>query len=219
MPLPRPLPDLSRSGMDDQDDVDGVLPRRTYGPSPPPSRDPHGITDANRAGRRTRVGPCENDRPARAYHRTREAAAYTIPTDRPESDGTYSWDRTTPIVELAAGTFAGLGYGYATPPPPISRRASWLPRSSAPTRGTSRAPGTRWSARSGIEAARQDVADALRIPGPVLIEAVVDPLEPPMPANVTFDQAKHFAESLARGERDRVAIAREAIGERIRELV
>jgi pyruvate dehydrogenase (quinone) len=66
---------------------------------------------------------------------------------------------------------------------------------------------------------RQDVADALRMPGPVLIEAVVDPLEPPMPANVTFEQARHFAESLARGERDRVAIAREAIGERIRELV
>src|SRR3954451_14115275 len=42
------------------------------------------------------------------------AAAYTIPTDRPESDGTLSWDRTTLIVvELAAGRFTGLGYGYA----------------------------------------------------------------------------------------------------------
>jgi pyruvate dehydrogenase (quinone) len=66
---------------------------------------------------------------------------------------------------------------------------------------------------------RQDVADALRLPGPVLIEAIVDPLEPPMPANVTLEQARHFAESLVRGEPDRLAIARQAIGERIRELV
>ena len=47
------------------------------------------------------------------------------------------------------------------------------------------------------------VAEALGRPGPVLIEAVVDPLEAPMPANVTFEQARHFAESLVRGEPDR----------------
>jgi L-alanine-DL-glutamate epimerase-like enolase superfamily enzyme len=42
------------------------------------------------------------------------AAAYTIPTDRPESDGTLSWDRTTMIVvEVTAGASTGLGYGYA----------------------------------------------------------------------------------------------------------
>jgi pyruvate dehydrogenase (quinone)/pyruvate oxidase len=60
---------------------------------------------------------------------------------------------------------------------------------------------------------------ALRTPGPVVVEAVVDPLEPPLPASITPDQATHFAESLLRGEPDRVAIARNALGEKIRELV
>lgn len=40
--------------------------------------------------------------------------AYTIPTDRPESDGTLEWDSTTiVIVEARAGGRAGLGYTYA----------------------------------------------------------------------------------------------------------
>jgi L-alanine-DL-glutamate epimerase-like enolase superfamily enzyme len=43
-----------------------------------------------------------------------EVAAYTIPTDYPESDGTIEWDRTTiVIVELHAGQERGLGYTYA----------------------------------------------------------------------------------------------------------
>lgn len=41
-------------------------------------------------------------------------SAYTIPTDKPESDGTAEWDSTTiVIVELTAGGFSGLGYSYA----------------------------------------------------------------------------------------------------------
>jgi L-alanine-DL-glutamate epimerase-like enolase superfamily enzyme len=41
------------------------------------------------------------------------AAAYTIPTDHPESDGTFAWRSTTLItVELEAGGAAGLGYTY-----------------------------------------------------------------------------------------------------------
>ena len=63
------------------------------------------------------------------------------------------------------------------------------------------------------------IAEALAAPGPVLIEAVVDPLEAPMPPKVTFDQAKKFALSLARGEPDRAAIAVNAVTERVRELV
>ncbi len=63
------------------------------------------------------------------------------------------------------------------------------------------------------------IADALATPGPVLVEAVVDPLEAPMPPKVSLEQAANFALSLARGEPDRGAIARTAIGERIRELV
>jgi L-alanine-DL-glutamate epimerase-like enolase superfamily enzyme len=43
-----------------------------------------------------------------------EVSAYTIPTDFPESDGTYAWDRTTLVlVEAMAGGKRGLGYTYA----------------------------------------------------------------------------------------------------------
>ena len=31
-------------------------------------------------------------------------AAYTVPTDAPESDGTLGWDRTTLVVVEAAGS-------------------------------------------------------------------------------------------------------------------
>jgi L-alanine-DL-glutamate epimerase-like enolase superfamily enzyme len=45
-----------------------------------------------------------------------EVAAYTIPTDRPEADGTLSWDSTTiVVVELSAGGRRGLGWTYAEP--------------------------------------------------------------------------------------------------------
>src|SRR5579863_8343848 len=43
-----------------------------------------------------------------------EAAAYTIPTDAPESDGTKEWDSTTlVVVHVHAGGEVGLGYTYA----------------------------------------------------------------------------------------------------------
>ena len=60
---------------------------------------------------------------------------------------------------------------------------------------------------------------ALRTPGPVVVQAVVDALEAPMPPKVTTEQARKFAESLVRGQPDRADIAKNAIGERIRELV
>ena len=45
--------------------------------------------------------------------RTR-ASAYTVPTDKPESDGTFAWDKTTIVVaEVDAGGQTGLGYTYA----------------------------------------------------------------------------------------------------------
>jgi L-alanine-DL-glutamate epimerase-like enolase superfamily enzyme len=45
-----------------------------------------------------------------------DAAAYTIPTDQPESDGTLSWDSTTLVLVTAhsAGT-TGIGWTYAGP--------------------------------------------------------------------------------------------------------
>ncbi len=42
-----------------------------------------------------------------------EVSSYTIPTDRPEADGTFNWDSTTLIVaEIRAGGKTGLGYTY-----------------------------------------------------------------------------------------------------------
>jgi pyruvate dehydrogenase (quinone)/pyruvate oxidase len=60
---------------------------------------------------------------------------------------------------------------------------------------------------------------ALEQPGPALVEAVVDPLEPPMPPMVTRDQAIKFAESLLKGQPDRVKIAVTAGKEYVRQLV
>ncbi|HEX4203780.1 MAG TPA: enolase C-terminal domain-like protein [Ktedonobacteraceae bacterium] len=41
-------------------------------------------------------------------------SAYTVPTDFPEADGTYAWDKTTMVlVEVHAGGKRGLGYSYA----------------------------------------------------------------------------------------------------------
>lgn len=61
--------------------------------------------------------------------------------------------------------------------------------------------------------------EALATPGPVVVEAVVDPFEPPMPANITVDQALKFAESLARGTPNRKKIALTALSDKVRELV
>src|SRR5512142_776717 len=42
------------------------------------------------------------------------AAAYRIPTDAPESDGTFAWSATTLVtVEVDAGGRTGFGYTYA----------------------------------------------------------------------------------------------------------
>src|SRR5256885_4521457 len=62
--------------------------------------------------------------------------------------------------------------------------------------------------------------EALKVDGPVLIEAVVDPFTAPMPGKVKAEQAAKFAQSLIRGEPNRSKIAWENIVEdRVRELV
>ena len=60
---------------------------------------------------------------------------------------------------------------------------------------------------------------ALATPGPVIIEAVVDPFEPPMPPKVTLEQATKFALSLARGEPNRERIAFTVLADKVRELI
>jgi pyruvate dehydrogenase (quinone) len=64
-----------------------------------------------------------------------------------------------------------------------------------------------------------DRALAANTAGPVLIEAVVDPFEAPMPAKITFEQATKFTESLVRGEPNRKKIIATQIADKVRELV
>jgi pyruvate dehydrogenase (quinone)/pyruvate oxidase len=57
------------------------------------------------------------------------------------------------------------------------------------------------------EEARPALEAMMRAPGPALVEATVDPFEPPMPARVNAKQALRMAQSLARGEPNRGRIA------------
>jgi pyruvate dehydrogenase (quinone)/pyruvate oxidase len=54
---------------------------------------------------------------------------------------------------------------------------------------------------------------------PVLVEAVVDPFTPPMPAKVKASQALKLAEALARGEPNRSKIVLTNAYDTVRELV
>jgi pyruvate dehydrogenase (quinone) len=78
----------------------------------------------------------------------------------------------------------------------------------------------------GIGFSVEDPADCgrtldefLAAPGPAILQAVVDPFEPPMPAKVKAEQALHFAESLARGEPNRKKIALTTLSDQVRELI
>jgi pyruvate dehydrogenase (quinone)/pyruvate oxidase len=55
--------------------------------------------------------------------------------------------------------------------------------------------------------------------GPTLIEAVVDPNEPPMPPKVSLAQTRHLVEALVRGTPDAGKIARNIVRGTVRELV
>ncbi len=61
--------------------------------------------------------------------------------------------------------------------------------------------------------------EALSVDGPALVEAIVDPNEPPMPPRVSMRQAAHFAESLAKGTPDRKKIIADVLEDKIREMV
>ncbi|HEX6349444.1 MAG TPA: thiamine pyrophosphate-dependent enzyme [Candidatus Dormibacteraeota bacterium] len=53
---------------------------------------------------------------------------------------------------------------------------------------------------------REQLEAALAADGPVLVEAVVDPFEPPLPPKVDPLQARHLVQALARGEPNRTRI-------------
>jgi pyruvate dehydrogenase (quinone) len=60
---------------------------------------------------------------------------------------------------------------------------------------------------------------ALAHPGPVIVEAVVDPNEPPLPGNITADQALQFGKALAKGQKDGMKIIKTVLEDRVREVV
>ncbi|MGB8581758.1 MAG: thiamine pyrophosphate-dependent enzyme [Candidatus Sulfotelmatobacter sp.] len=63
------------------------------------------------------------------------------------------------------------------------------------------------------------MAEFLNAPGPAVLQAVVDPFEPPLPAKVKAEQAVHFAESLAKGEPNRKKIALTMVSDKVREVI
>ncbi|MFA5581688.1 MAG: thiamine pyrophosphate-dependent enzyme [Paracoccaceae bacterium] len=65
----------------------------------------------------------------------------------------------------------------------------------------------------------RQLAEAMAAPGAVVIEAVVDPHEPPMPPKATLQQAAHMARALARGTPEGGKIARTIGTDVVRELL
>ena len=61
--------------------------------------------------------------------------------------------------------------------------------------------------------------EALAYDGPAVVEAVVDPNEPPLPGKISTKQAMNFAEALVRGERDRWDIIKTVLEDKVREVV
>ncbi|MFN2493757.1 MAG: thiamine pyrophosphate-dependent enzyme [Pyrinomonadaceae bacterium] len=61
--------------------------------------------------------------------------------------------------------------------------------------------------------------EALRYDGPAVVQAVVDPNEPPLPGNITMKHALKFAEALLRGEKDRWKIIKTVVEDKIREVI
>jgi pyruvate dehydrogenase (quinone)/pyruvate oxidase len=63
------------------------------------------------------------------------------------------------------------------------------------------------------------IEEALAVPGPAVVQGIVDPFEPPLPGKITLDQATKFAQSLLRGEPNREKIAWTVLADRVREMV
>ena len=75
-----------------------------------------------------------------------------------------------------------------------------------------------WTVEDPAEC-RPVLEQAFATKGPALIEAVVDPHEPPMPPKTTLKQAAHLAESLAKGTPARGKIALTIASDTVRELI
>ena len=85
--------------------------------------------------------------------------------------------------------------------------------------GYARACGAGGFTLDRAEDAEAKVRQLMEHDGPALLEAVVDPNEPPMPGHATTKQALHFAEALVRGEKDRWDIIKTVLKNTVREVV
>lgn len=63
------------------------------------------------------------------------------------------------------------------------------------------------------------IEKALQTKGPVVVQAIVDPYEPPMPAKITAHQTRQFAKSIVKGTPHRKQIVMTVTKDKIRELV
>lgn len=63
------------------------------------------------------------------------------------------------------------------------------------------------------------IEEALNTAGPVIIEALVDPFEPPMPPKIDFTQAANFAKALISGQPESGKIIKTVFKDKIREIV
>ncbi len=61
--------------------------------------------------------------------------------------------------------------------------------------------------------------EALSHDGPTVVQAVVDPNEPPMPGKVTTEQAYKFTKALARGQKDALRIIKTVAEDELREVI
>ncbi|MDQ3990732.1 MAG: thiamine pyrophosphate-binding protein [Actinomycetota bacterium] len=62
------------------------------------------------------------------------------------------------------------------------------------------------------------VGEALATAGPALVDVVVNPDEPPMPAKVRYDQAKGFVEAFLKGQPRRISIASTVFRDKIEKM-
>ena len=62
------------------------------------------------------------------------------------------------------------------------------------------------------------VQEALAAPGPALVDIIVNPDEPPMPAKVRYDQAKGFLESFLKGQPRRISIASTVVRDKFEQM-
>jgi pyruvate dehydrogenase (quinone)/pyruvate oxidase len=67
--------------------------------------------------------------------------------------------------------------------------------------------------------AAEQLSEAMAYKGPCLIEAVIDPNEPPMPPKVKAEQMLHLAEAMARGTPHRGKLAMTLAADVVREIV